>query len=217
MRRRLQIETLEARDVPSLAPWTSYAPAHGDKVDALIRQIAPHTGSPSEFFEDLTGWLATSVAPQPRGPGAANSFLAGLRGDCTVRSTIFETIALRLGFQVQTVALYKVPFQGGHEADEVAIGGRWRFFDPTSGIYLVRHGTKTPLGLPEARARPAGVDIMETTSAHFVGRWSAQRHFDFVPAPDNILRWRGRHAFDLHHTYFVSPMVISGPNVPGAG
>jgi transglutaminase-like putative cysteine protease len=210
---RLEVEALEQREVPALAPWTSYTPQVGDKVDALIRQLLPHTRSAVDFFQDLTGWLSTSVAPQTPAPGDANSFLASLRGDCTVRSRIFQAVALRMGIPVQTVALYKVPFQGGHEAVEVAIGGRWRFFDPTSGIGLVHRRTKAPLGLNEARARPDRVEIMQTTQPHFVGRWSPVRHFIFTPAPENILRWRGRRAFDLRHTYLVSPARIFGPNV----
>lgn len=210
----LQVERLETRDVPALAPWTGYVPHFGDRVDALIRQLAPYTHSATEFFTDLAGWLATSIAPHVRGPGDANTFLVQLAGDCTVRSTIFETVALRMGFQVQTVALHHVPYQLSHEADEVALGGRWAFFDPTTGVYLARRGNTQPLGLLEARAHSGRTQVMMTASPHWVGAWSQGRHFTFMAAPSDVLRYHGRTGFLLHQTYFVCPAVIMGPNVP---
>ncbi len=211
---RPQVEALEAREVPALASWTGYVPHAGDRVDALIGQLLPGTRSGVEFFQDLTGWLATSIAPQVREDGDANSFLAQLAGDCTVRSTIFETVADRLGIPVQTVALHNVPIQGSHEADEVALHGRWYFFDPTTGVYLARKGETDPLGLPEARAHARGVEILESTSPHWRGVWSAQRDFTYSPAPADLLRVHGRSAFLLHYTYLHAPVTISGPNVP---
>jgi hypothetical protein len=213
-RARLGVESLEKRALPSLAPWSPYLPQVGDKVDALIRQLLPGTRSGGEFFEDLSGWLSTSIAPRVRGPGDASTFLAQRAGDCTVRSTIFQTVAERLGIAVHTVALHHVPFQENHEADEVDLHGHWSFFDPTSGVYLVDRGGTAPLGLREARAHPARAQLMESTRPLFLGRWSTERHFVYAPAPADLLRWHGHRAFELHYTYFVAPAVISGPNVP---
>jgi hypothetical protein len=186
-------------------------PQRGDRVDALIGQVLPGTHSEVEFFRDLTGWLATSIAPQTPVPADANTYLAQLTGDCSVRANIFETVAERLGVPVQNVAFQDVPYQGQHAGVEVAVAGHWLFFDPTTGVYLAWRGTKEPLSLPEARAHPARVQVMESTSVHWRGVWSAQHDFTYVPAPADILRWHGRIAFDLRYTYLQAPEHMSDP------
>src|SRR3712207_1495090 len=61
---RPQLERLETRDAPAIAVWTWYTPRYGDRVDALIKQMAPGTRDPVVFFRNLNGWLATSIAPR---------------------------------------------------------------------------------------------------------------------------------------------------------
>jgi hypothetical protein len=210
---RPQVEALESRDVPSLARWTSDVPHTGDRVDTLIQQLLPATRSGVEFFQNLTAWIATSFAPNARGPGDANYWLGQLAGDCTVRSLVWQSIAERMGIAVQTVGFAQVPYQGGHTADEVRLGGHWYFFDATTGSYLAGPRHTTPLELLAARSL-AHTRVMESTAPLWRGHWSTQRHFTFVAATQNLVTWQHRPAFLLHYTYIVAPAQILGPSVP---
>lgn len=46
-----------------------------------------------------------------------------------------------LGLQTRTVRLYNIPQQGNHVALEVKIADKWRFLDPTFGVFFTDDGT----------------------------------------------------------------------------
>ena len=211
--RRLAFERLETREVPAgVAVWTHYTPRVGDRVDALIRHIAPVTRDGITFFKYLNGWISTTIAPRVPTTTNVNVMLTQLAGDCTVRAAIFQAVAQRLGFRVQIVVFSNVPYQGKHMAIEVAVRGRWHFFDPSSGIYLAyRRNLRLPFGLPQARSVYKMVIIMDCVAPLYGGSWSAQRTFAYRPATQNIATYLGRPAFNLRHTYFFAPMVQQGP------
>lgn len=214
-RSTLRVERLETRDVPSVAPWTSYSPRFGDRVDALIGQLAPKTRDASTFYRNLNGWLSASISPRVPQWVGPNTYLTQLNGDCTVRAHIFQAVAQRLGTPVHLIIFSGVPYQGQHMAVEVLAGRGWQFFDPTSGIYLSakRDRRHTPLGLFQARALGRGALVMDSTGPLLLGAWNKARVFKYLPARVNLVRYHGNPAFNLQATYFIAPAVVRPPDV----
>lgn len=213
-RSSLRVERLETREIPSVAPWTSYTPRFGDRVDALIGQLAPGTRDASTFYRNLTGWLSASIAPRVPQWAGPNTYLSQLNGDCTVRAHVFQAVAQRLGTPVHIVVLSGVPYQGQHMAVEVLAGRGWQFFDPTSGVYLTakRDRRHTPLSLFQARALGRGALVMDSTGPLMLGAWNPARAFKYLPAKGNLVRYHGNPAFNLAATYFAAPALVRPPD-----
>jgi hypothetical protein len=215
---RLQLEPLETRLAPAVAPWTRYSPAHGDLVDRLISQLAPRAHDPAVFFQRLAAWTSESVGAENAGSlGAdANRQLADLVGDCTVRANIFRTVAGRLGFSTRYVGLSNIPFQLTHSTVEVSWGRAWHYFDPTTGIHLARAGRSEALSLSAARWRWPDVTMVSPVIRRFQHRWSGQTAYRFQQLREGRITYRGRNAYDLLRTYFFSQAIESSGRQPAS-
>ncbi len=215
---RLQLEPLETRLAPAIAPWTSYAPVHGDLVDRLIVQLAPRAHDPSVFFQRLAAWTSASPGAENAGSlGAdANRQLADMVGDCTVRANIFRTVAGRLHFSTRYVGLSNIPFQLTHSTVEVAWGRAWHYFDPTTGIHLARPGRNEALSLSAARWRWPDVTMVSPVIRRFQHRWSSQTSYRFEPLREGRITYHGRNAYDLLRTYFFSQAIQSSGRQPAS-
>ncbi len=59
---------------------------------------------------------------------------------CFGYAYVLRGLLENLGYQTRFVHLHNIPQQGNHTAMEVLIDEKWRFFDPTFGVYFTNNG-----------------------------------------------------------------------------
>ena len=113
----------------------------------------------------LTGWSFAALLPggYGRDPQDANDVPDVLNASCGWRDVLLKDLFSQIGIEGRRVNFYDVPYQGGHTATELKIGGKWMFFDATFGIYFTAKGSDVPLSIAETFQLWPQVEVRQST------------------------------------------------------
>lgn len=139
--------------------------------DDLSAYVRSHASDPLRLAKVLTAWEWTSWNPWSdpvAGPAKSVYDLDRvMHGACGWRMILLGSLFSEIGVKFRYVDLYNVAVQGGHNAIELFINGKWMFFDGTFGIYFEKNGV--PLSLEEARANWPQVTVKQSNLPGWTG------------------------------------------------
>jgi hypothetical protein len=166
-----------------------------DLLKAYVQNTDPLTAA-----KVITAWCYSSLRPQGyTQPTSAADVANSLGGSCGWRDILMDSLFQTIGVEHRRVALYGVPFQVGHTATELNIGGKWLFFDPTFGIYLTNLSGKI-LSLEEARANWDNVLVKKYDAPGMTGLFLS------LPSIDLTL------FKNYNEKYFLTPSAVTYSN-----
>lgn len=129
----------------------------------LVAFAKSKASDPVGLAKILTAWNWASLLPGGHGPEptSAQDVPVGLNASCGWRDVLMKALFAEVGIEGRRVNFYDVPYQGGHTATELKIGGKWMFFDATFGLYFEPKGGGAPLSIAEVREQWPAVDVMQ--------------------------------------------------------
>ena len=158
----------------------------------LLAFTQQNAGDPIALAKALTSWGWAALLPGGYGPTPerAEDVPEGLNASCGWRDVLMKSLFSEIGIESRRVNFYDVPYQGGHTATELKIGGKWMFFDATFGIYFTAKNSATPLSIAEVFKLWPSVDVMQSTLEGWQGSFippEAINSSDFAPVTDSAL------------------------------
>ena len=135
-----------------------------DDYAELLAYCKAHKSDPVALAKALTAWGWASLLPGGMGqtPTTAQQVPTVLNASCGWRDVLMKALFDEIGIEGRRVNFYDVPYQGGHTATELKIGGKWMFFDATFGIYFEPKGGGAPLSIAEVREQWPAVQMMQS-------------------------------------------------------
>lgn len=146
----------------------------------LLDFVRQNASDPVELAKALTNWAWASLLPGGYGPTPETNadVPAGLNASCGWRDVLMKGLFAEIGIEGRRVNFYDVPYQGGHTATELKIGGKWMFFDATFGVYFTAKGSNVPLSIAEVFQQWPNVDVMQSTLDGWQGKFLSPGSID---------------------------------------
>ncbi|HEY7383492.1 MAG TPA: hypothetical protein VH743_07460 [Beijerinckiaceae bacterium] len=131
----------------------------------LVAYCKAHKSDAVALAKALTAWGWASLLPGGMGttPTSAQQVPSVLNASCGWRDVLMKALFAEIGIEGRRVNFYDVPYQGGHTATELKIGGKWMFFDATFGIYFEPKGGGAPLSIAQVREQWPAVQMMQSS------------------------------------------------------
>lgn len=182
-------------------------------VTKIIKQMSKWRRSELDKALYLNAWIYGSLALsiKNRTNDTTDVSLEQLNGACGHRDNLFREVAEAAGWKSRRVGFHDVPIQIAHVGTEVFVDGKWRFFDPTFGMYITSADDHQDiLSIQEARYKYPHVKVHRTNQAPFAGKWLKKVDMASTVFDDQILMHPlGDWALaKIDGTYFLSSLTL---------
>lgn len=195
---------IAAASIGDAAPYQAPVQGLSAPEDAFVLEVKQLSLTQAKTVSLVNSWIFSSIAP---GSTEGRHPLVSLQGECGDREFAFSRIAMGLGIPTRRISFFTVPIQLSHVGVEAFHNGKWRFFDPTAGLYFSYAGDSEPIGIAEARAAYPSITVWKSDREPWTGVRQALSDEPYEIISNNILIIKGAPVIDVERTYFASEMT----------
>lgn len=188
-------------------------------IPKLIKQMQRRRRTPLEQAKYLNAWIYGSLALsiKDRSGEGIDATLEQLNGACGHRDNLMREVADIMGWPTRRVGFHDVPIQIAHVGTEIFVENKWRFFDPTFGMYIsTPDKPEEPISIQKARKLYPHIIVQRTQQAAFAGKWLKKADMKASPFEEEVLLHPlgGWPLARIAETYFLSAVTLEIPDWP---